>query len=79
MTSPAYMALAWARGDALPEPRVPSADDVRAWREDEGMTQTDAARVAGVSLVHYQRIETGRRAVPQWLADTLMQRWGSAP
>lgn len=57
----------------------PSPDDLRAWRDAEGLTQERAAKLAGVELRAWQRWESGERAVPQWLADTLRQRWGSAP
>jgi DNA-binding transcriptional regulator YiaG len=78
----AYMARAVARGEECPEPRLPSREEVRAWREAEGLTQAEAARIAGVELRGWRRWELGGpsgRSVPQWLRDTLMMRWGSAP
>lgn len=57
----------------------PTPDDLRAWRESEDLTQEQAAQVAGVQRLAWARWETGERSVPQWLADTLRQRWGSAP
>lgn len=60
-------------------PRTPSPADVSAWRESERMTQSDAAGIAGVALRAWQRWESGERSVPQWLADTLRQRWGTGP
>lgn len=79
VTSPAYMARAVARGDDPPKPTVPVPDDLREWREAEGLTQAYAAALAGVQRVAWARWEGGARSVPQWLRDTLMQRWGSAP
>jgi DNA-binding transcriptional regulator YiaG len=63
----------------IPEPAVPTREEVRAWREAEGLTQAEAARIAGVGMRHWRSIESGRRPVPQWLGDALMARWGSAP
>lgn len=60
-------------------PPAPTPADLRAWREAEGLTQERAAKLAGVELRAWQRYESGERSVPQWLADTLRQRWGSAP
>lgn len=79
MTGPAYMALARARGEEIPEPVVPTPADLRAWRDAEDLTQDDAARLAGVARETWARWEIGTRAIPQWLADTLRQRWGTAP
>jgi len=73
------MARAVARGEPVPEPRTPTPDECRDWRIREGLTQTRAAQLAGVELRGWQRWESGERGVPQWLADTLVQRWGSAP
>lgn len=60
-------------------PTPPTPDDLRAWREREGLTQERAATLAGVGQVAWARWETEARGIPQWLRDTLMQRWGSAP
>lgn len=60
-------------------PPAPSAADLRAWRSSEGLTQERAASVAGVDRVTWARWETGTRDIPQWLGDTLRQRWGSSP
>lgn len=59
--------------------QVPDREDLRAWREAESLTQEQAAAVAGVDRVTWARWETEARDVPQWLADTLRQRWGTAP
>lgn len=60
-------------------PPAPTPDDLRAWREAEGLTQERAAALAGVERLAWARWESGDRAVPQWLRDTLLQRWGAAP
>ena len=75
----AYMARAVARGEPVPSPRVPSSEQLAAWRDVEGLTQERAATLAGVELRAWQRWEYGERLVPQWLADVLLQRWGTAP
>jgi len=58
---------------------TPTPDELRAWRDAEGLTQERAARVAGVARLAWARWEGGTRPVPQWLADVLRQRWGTAP
>lgn len=58
---------------------IPPPDALVAWRESEGLTQERAAAVAGVQRLAWARWELGERGVPQWLADVLRQRWGSAP
>lgn len=60
-------------------PPTPRPEDLRVWRDSEGLTQERAAKLAGVELRAWQRWESGERSVPQWLGDTLRQRWGSAP
>lgn len=60
-------------------PPAATPDELRNWRESEGLTQTRAAQLAGVDLRAWQRWESGDRAVPQWLGDTLSARWGSCP
>ncbi len=60
-------------------PPLPTPAELRAWRKTEGLTQTRAASLAGVDIRAWQRWESGERAVPQWLADTLRMRWGSGP
>jgi len=60
-------------------PPAPTPDDLRAWRESEGLTQERAGKLAGVERLAWARWETGTRSVPQWLADVLLQRHGSAP
>lgn len=60
-------------------PPAPTPEDLRSWREREQLTQTRAATIAGVDLRAWQRWESGERAVPQWLADVLIRRWGTAP
>ena len=74
-----YVARALAQDRPVPEPRVHTPADLRAWREAEGLTQERAAKLAGVELRGWQRWESGERSVPQWLADVLLVRWGSAP
>ena len=58
---------------------IPCPVALRSWREDHGLSQADAAEIAGVDLRSWQRWESGERAVPQWLASTLRDRFGSAP
>ena len=48
-------------------------------RAAEGLTQAQAAALAGVIARSWRRWESGERPVPPWLADVLLQRWGSAP
>ena len=60
-------------------PPTPSPDELRAWREAEGLTQSTAARVARVGIRAWQRWESGERGVPENLSDTLVVRWGSCP
>lgn len=60
-------------------PPAPSSDDLRAWREAEGLTQERAGALAGVQRLAWARWELGEREVPQWLADVLRQRWGTGP
>ena len=60
-------------------PPAPTPDEVRAWREREGLTQARAGNLAGVERLAWARWEGGTRPVPQWLRDTLLQRWGTAP
>ena len=60
-------------------PPPPTPDDLRAWRKREGLTQERAGKLAGVRRLAWVRWELSARPVPQWLRDTLMQRWGSAP
>lgn len=60
-------------------PAIPTPDDLRAWRAREGLTQEQAGKIAGVKRLAWARWELGTRPVPQWLADTLRQRWGLAP
>lgn len=69
------------RGDDLTgwTPPDPAPDDLRAWRDREGLTQEQAGALAGVRRLAWARWEGGERSVPQWLRDTLLQRWGSAP
>ena len=57
----------------------PTPTELRAWRRAEGLTQERAGRLAGVERLAWARWELGTRPVPQWLADTLRQRCGSAP
>lgn len=59
--------------------RLPTPADLRAWRKREGLSAARAAGVAGVDLRTWQRWELAEIAAPQWLRDTLLQRWGSAP
>ena len=77
--SPAEMILSSGECMAGWTPPPPTPDDLRAWREAEGLTQERAGHVAGVKRLAWARWEGGTRGVPQWLADTLLQRWGSAP
>lgn len=66
-------------GDWTVVAMVPTPADLRRWRVDEGLTQADAARLAGVVWRTWHRWERGERTVPHWLCDRLRQRWGSAP
>lgn len=58
---------------------VPIPAGLRAWRKREGLSAARASTVAGVDLRTWQRWEGAEVPVPQWLCDTLQQRWGSAP
>jgi len=58
---------------------TPAPTDLATWRKREGLSQARAATLAGVDLRSWQRWEYGEREVPQWLADVLRQRHGSAP
>lgn len=58
---------------------TPGPLDLVAWRHREGLSQADAAEIAGVDLRSWQRWEYGERAVPQWLRDVLLQRHGTSP
>jgi len=49
-------------------------EEVRHWRETAGLTQREAAALAGVDLRTWQRWEYGERRVPQWLTDVLRAR-----
>lgn len=60
-------------------PPPPTPDDLREWRDAEGLTQERAAEIAGVQRLAWARWELGERSVPQWLGDVLRQRWGTAP
>lgn len=60
-------------------PLVPTPADLRAWRAREGLSAKKAAKLAGVDLRTWQRWELSEVAAPQWLRDTLRQRYGSAP
>lgn len=60
-------------------PPPPAPDELRAWRAAEGLTQERAGALVGVERLAWARWEGGTRAVPQWLRDTLLQRWGTAP
>jgi len=53
-------------------------EEIRNWRESAGLTQQQAADIAGVDLRSWQRWEYGERRVPQWLTDVLKQRHGSS-
>jgi transcriptional regulator with XRE-family HTH domain len=54
-------------------------DTLRAWREQEGLTQAAAAEIAGVATRTWQRWEAGEREIHPWLRDVLAHRHGSAP
>lgn len=56
---------------------VVSRDALVEWRRKEGMTQTEAAEIAGVKLRSWQRWESGDVEVPQWLSDVILHRYGS--
>lgn len=51
-------------------PQAPTAAQVRAWREMRGVSQTAAAKLAGVSLRMWQYYEDGSVAIHPntWLA-----------
>ena len=66
----------WQRGRVT---ETPTPADLRAWRKRAGLTQERAGKLAGVERLAWARWELGTRPVPQWLRDTLLQRWGSAP
>lgn len=74
-----YAARQVARGEEPSVPDPPTPERLREWREAEELTQPEAAALAGVDRVTWARWETDARPVPQWLADTLAQRWGSSP
>lgn len=58
---------------------IPTSLAILAWREAHGLSQADAAEIAGVELRTWQRWEYGEREVPQWLSDVLRCRFGSGP
>lgn len=60
-------------------PPAPTPDELRAWREREGLTQTVAGRLAGATLSTWARWEAGTHPIPDTLRDVLLKRWGTAP
>jgi hypothetical protein len=69
------------------EPPLPDGEDLRAWREAQGLTQAEAGEIADVreeikpesKRRQWIRWEHGDEPVPQWLREVLQQRHGSAP
>jgi transcriptional regulator with XRE-family HTH domain len=45
-----------------------TANEIRRWRERQGVTQSGAARLLGVSLRGYQHYESGERRVSETVA-----------
>lgn len=45
--------------------------DLRAWRGDNGLTQAEAAKAAGVSQEMWSMMESGRKAIPHGFVSRL--------
>lgn len=46
-----------------------TGSEVRAWREQQGITQEGAALATGVSLSSWKKYEQGRRTVPAAVSE----------